>query len=723
VAERSLAPVIVGITGKRDLAGKDEAVRASVRACFELLEAALPGSRKILLSGLAAGADTIAADVARELGWKVIAVLPFGLDEFAADFDAEGTKRLYAYADPKTGSLRNDAGRVITLPPLIDPKTDQPFDTATLARREGTTNSSRSDHYEQVGQFIAERCAVLLAVMPAGEEPGRTGGTARVAEFRLRGMFDATTERIVEASQVLHKPVELDSPQVGPAWLIDLEADGKRPDQPLDRVWLWRPLLDQSGATVKIERLKAPGRKLLIGSLRLALRMHAFNELVGTIDERQYRKEFEAGAHRVDVSRNEIEDKARSSSEDASTMLRQMRQALSVIQGGKKRALTRTVAIIASLFIATVIAIEFHLQRETLPPLVLYVASVLGVLLVFALARLRAMQQYSEDYRAVAEALRVQVAWWDAGLTSRECRVDRMYLCGTVGSLATVRAAARYLVDAALLEKSAPRPSPGGVEEWINGQIRFFETRTRERRATSYKFEDTIWFLFIGSIGMALSLFPLTMALHGENPILGWIDHRLYTAHSNVVAWLTPWLIAAMPLALFGVARWLTFRSRTLHYGPRRWTIETFNFLIGLAAGVLFAVCVYGFLLPPYEIANEVIRLGIIGGHECQSPDRICFHHVAHRVIAGSTVVAAAIAGAIRFYAERRALEAELHSYREALATFQRARNGLDGGGNGAGDRAERRRQEILLELGRSALEENEEWIRAHRVRPLEPHL
>jgi len=110
-------------------------------------------------------------------------------------------------------------------------------------------------------------------------------------------------------------------------------------------------------------------------------------------------------------------------------------------------------------------------------------------------------------------------------------------------------------------------------------------------------------------------------------------------------------------------------------------------------------------------------------GAGCQGLDFACAHSVGHNLIAGLTVLVPAIAGAIRFYAERLALEAELHRYREALGTFKQAQQELDIFSGDTSEKARSRRERILLQLGRTALEENESWIRAHRARPLEPHL
>ena len=85
--------------------------------------------------------------------------------------------------------------------------------------------------------------------------------------------------------------------------------------------------------------------------------------------------------------------------------------------------------------------------------------------------------------------------------------------------------------------------------------------------------------------------------------------------------------------------------------------------------------------------------------------------------------VIASTAGALRFYVETLAFEPELHQYREALAIFQRAREELRKVEGDQSDHGRKRRAAILMSLGEKALAENEAWIRAHRLRPLEPRL
>ncbi len=47
MTELPTMPIIVGITGKRDLQGKDAAVREAVRAAFDLMDESLASSRKL----------------------------------------------------------------------------------------------------------------------------------------------------------------------------------------------------------------------------------------------------------------------------------------------------------------------------------------------------------------------------------------------------------------------------------------------------------------------------------------------------------------------------------------------------------------------------------------------------------------------------------------------------------------------------------------------------
>jgi hypothetical protein len=717
MSDRGVAPVIVGITGKRDLGDNAEQVRAALRACFDLLDEHLGASRKILLSGLAEGTDSIAAQLALERSdWGVVGVLPFKLGLFEEDFAGSAAETLRSIADPDTGALsKAQRGKVIVLDPLLARGTDHALDDASLARTNGESNPDRRDHYEQVGLFIAERSALLIAVMPSSDEPKRdkdnlacdangvplrVGGTARIVDFRLRGP-DRHSRQIVARSRELGAVSALDFPRTGPVWLIDLAAETGRDKVPLDTVQLWEeghaehavsrgvfgkmaaalrwffaPKPSHAGASGAISK-REPGQSAdLAEGLRLAVRIDALNRFA---EEPRWQKRIAARL-------------GNESDGDASALLRKARTALAVIQGRKKRDLVGVVMGLAVLFLAAVLALELHVEFHlAIWPYPLLFAV---IVVIYAVARLRMLQQFSEDYRAVAEALRVQLAWWDAGLTGPRHRADRIYLRGTSGTLGLVRAAVRCLVDGALLEKSPPRPRPGAAERWIGDQIRYFEQRIASRQILISWIEEVFWFLFVGSVGMACSLLSGVTRTVGQLP------------DSPLLHWL-PALAPAIWLGLFVFGRILS--QMATHHRALRRVYQVLNAFTAFVAGLLLAVAAYQYFGPDV----------------CVGPD-VCHDHAhcdpgtGHKLVLIMTVISAAMAGALRFFTERLASEAELHSYREILGAFTRARKSLVGlVGEDAGTAKERER--LLLDLGEAALQESESWIRAHRVRPLEP--
>jgi hypothetical protein len=697
VIDPDSAPLMIGVTGKRKLGGQDDAVRAALAACFDLLDRHLHHSPKILLTGLASGTDTIATEEARgRPGWTIVATLPLDDDLYAQDFDDAADARRFR------ALVGDQRVRVRTLEPLCDPRTGQPFTPHALARVPGTSNPDRTDHYEQVGIFIAERCALLIAVMPDDEQPddGKVGGTARVISYRLRGA-DAVARRIIGQSRELRPHDDLDSPQTGPVWLIDPNAAARTGDAPLRSVqlwesapaksprldgshWplvsllrgLWKPAVVDHGSPPEIVK-RHPGARALVAAARLA----------GRIDE------FNACAHWASSQPFVARRAAAIVGDDASSMLHWSRLVASAVQGWNKIRLSRTLFGLACLFVLAVGSLEVYIEFGLWWGVLTYTVLFGAILGVYFWAKRHLYQQYSEDYRAVAEALRVQLAWWDAGLTGAEHRVDRSYLRGTTGSLALVRAAVRHLVDAALLEKAFPRPSPERVREWVRSQVDFFKGRIEDRHVTLLWFEGFIWFFFVASLGMAATLLVPThetaeSAGHAESPL-----------HWDVGI---PYLLAGILVA--GILSHVFSRLGKEQPFGRRWVLYFVNFIVTLAAGAALATVVY--------------RMGgLASGYLDPTGCSAACGPASHKLVTMAMVVSVGLAAALRFLTERLAWEAELHSYRETFGNFVRAENAL----TRQPPIASRETQALLVGLGQLALEENESWIRAHRVQPLEP--
>lgn len=82
----STIPFVVGVSGHRNPKSPKD-VKKQCKRVFEFINKRSRDTPKILLSGMAEGADQIAAKVALESGWQVIAVLPMPYSEYRKDFN------------------------------------------------------------------------------------------------------------------------------------------------------------------------------------------------------------------------------------------------------------------------------------------------------------------------------------------------------------------------------------------------------------------------------------------------------------------------------------------------------------------------------------------------------------------------------------------------------------------------------------------------------------
>lgn len=671
---RTYAPLLVGIIGKRDLQGHDEAVRTAISTALGIIERDFPHSPKVLVSALAEGADTLGAEEALHRGWQVAAPLPFDIELYAEDFEGAAEARL------RTLAAR---ARTFALPPLTDPRTGAPFTADALSRRHDP-NPHRADHYEQVGLYIAEVCTLLIAVLPASERPGRIGGTARIIEARQHGAFDAKCRDVTERSSVLHAGSPLDPPAGGPIWLIDLAtiAQRKGEKQPFEVLL----------APAQVEDARASRARKLHTSLRLFDRLEDFNRRVTALPDQLWQ--------------DQVVKRAGGRPEDAAAVLLRLRHALSLIQGTAKTAVSRTIVALAVLFVAAILSFECYVAMPHTwagIALLINLVTVAAALSLYVFARVRRWSSYSEDYRAGAEALRVQLAWWDAGLRTAADRVDRIFMRGAIGSRTVVRAAIRSLVNGALLLAGPPQ-APANLQsverEWVGlpdrdgapmkGQVDYFARRVKSRHAAVARIGLTSWAMFMAALGMAVFLL---LAHSGNDEAL---RARMRTI-TDVFSLLS--LVAAGALLIWGASeRWGA--GDALALARRRYVLAAYwGFLFGLlGAAALFTA------------------LGILHYSD--------HHEWRLHVIIVLSVVTTAAAGALRFVAEKLSWEAEGRSYMEALALFRYAARRLkaarDDTGRPQADR-DAERGEIIRALGYEALKENEAWVRAHRERPLEP--
>lgn len=187
-------PIIVGVTGHRDIPAEDEAaISDAVRQHLKKIKEKYPDTPFKLISGLAEGADRLVAVVALELEFSLLAALPMDQDEYEQDFQ-------------NPNSLTHFRS-------LID-RADNCFVV------ESTPEQSRNGKYLALGHYIARHSQIVIALwdgvseqrMPDGTTQILMGGTADVVRLCQSGLLSMDSERIElpETTRVDHFYVRRD---------------------------------------------------------------------------------------------------------------------------------------------------------------------------------------------------------------------------------------------------------------------------------------------------------------------------------------------------------------------------------------------------------------------------------------------------------------------------------------------------------------------------------
>lgn len=169
--------LVIGVTGHRNLRASELAsLQAQVRAFLLGLRERYPLLPLVLLSSLAEGSDQLAAQVALDLGLRVVAPLPVPVELYRDDFEPSGSLALFErqlqHAEVLPLPLRHGNSReAIAVPGL-----------------------ARDQQYAQAGIFVSNHCHILLALWD-GRHSHRLGGTAQVVRFHLQGEMPGQIER------------------------------------------------------------------------------------------------------------------------------------------------------------------------------------------------------------------------------------------------------------------------------------------------------------------------------------------------------------------------------------------------------------------------------------------------------------------------------------------------------------------------------------------------
>ncbi len=505
-------PLIVGVTGHRDLRPEDtHTLEGLVRRLIEDVKNAHPHTPLLLLSPLAEGSDRLVARVALELGVRLVVPLPLPLDLYEQDFASEAS-----LAEFRRLLGRADSSYVL---PLMRGNTDQGI------RQYG---DQRNRQYAQVGALIARQSQVFLALWDGASDAGndKVGGTAEVVRFRLEGVppsYEPTSASPLSYSssgRVYH----LVTPRIG---------------QPVPPKALASELL-------------LPTRQTAASFDEREGWMDRFNEDALHFDAQLAPARVTSTSYLLNVKEHEVDAAARSL--PASAQMTMERYAVADTLALHFATYTRAAS--RKLFLWVFVSALFFNLFHSLPHphisehpslgerliavpwlLLLFLAS--SIVASYWVHREATEQDYQnkhQDYRALAEALRIQFFWQVAGVRGD---VADHYLRKQRGALEWIRNALRAWDTESsaneareAVEGLRPERLAYVARNWVFEQRNYFASKARREQATLEEEEKKIEWLVRISVVMAILLavvltVPLLVPIHALEAVKHWVEEPL----------------------------------------------------------------------------------------------------------------------------------------------------------------------------------------------------
>jgi len=358
------APIVVGVTGHRDIPDADNAVlESATRSVLTKIAGLTPNSPHVLISSLAEGADRMAARIAIQLGWDLGIVLPAPEEIYERDF-------------PDSNS-RDQFGDLLKLAAWIE---RLPADQAGVP------------DYLGAGIRLMQQSQLLLAYWD-GKDIGLPGGTGDIVKrflfdipdsgFGLSGNTPPDARPVIHIKTRRKKYPDLSSESLlgNTEWLAP-NPGGMGSDGELTR---WTEVLR------RIDIFNADVKRIIE------------TDLSKVESSRKYLDGEPLSVHRHTYPLN-----------NAASSMFSVADALSTCAQVERNAVFIKLAGLATL------AIIFQ-QIYSGPfssPFILGAALVSGIIavLVFKLASLSRVEDRYLDYRVLAEACRVQHFWLKTGV-------------------------------------------------------------------------------------------------------------------------------------------------------------------------------------------------------------------------------------------------------------------------------------------------------------------
>ncbi|MFT8671782.1 hypothetical protein [Acetobacter orientalis] len=228
--------ILIGVTGHRDLALESrDRVRIAVRHALTVWYQAF-GARLRVVTALADGADQLVAETAQELSIGVIALLPMNRAYYRSTLLAEGREKFDNF-------LKNiDVNDIIELPEID-------------IKEEADAEQRAAVQYEQLGILLCRQCHILLALWDGYDaEPlsarmsrqrAQRGGTAHVVSMRMNGEYTEVPVALFDQSILFAERLSrLELARSGPVLQIATPRTSRVMEQrtPGQAIWWDQPM-------------------------------------------------------------------------------------------------------------------------------------------------------------------------------------------------------------------------------------------------------------------------------------------------------------------------------------------------------------------------------------------------------------------------------------------------------------------------------------------------
>ncbi len=499
-------PIYIGVTGHKDI--PEETVpnlKATVRAVIQYLHDTYQNTPLTVISSLAEGADTLVAEVGLEAGCGLIAVLPMPREEYERDFPSDTARHGFR-------SLLDKAEAVFTMPYAKG-------STADSIRHPG---EHRDRQYAAAGNFVAAHSQVLLALWNGIEMQG-PAGTSAVVRTKLSGNFDQAT----------CKPDPFFVPDSGPVYYIFTRRRTKdagivtKPPKPAGMDWFE----DKGEHTITGVDVLYP-----------AFWNNQETGEKGRITPRAYYAEI---LHKIDAFNADAKSLCRSDEVQTSRQ--------SLLPAEHANGLPRGMAAICNLYgTADVLAQRFKAESlralkillagavvgfsflsifsellATVYILALFPATLGMLFLYWRHTEKKEIKDKFNDYRALAEALRVQFFWKLLG--SRESVTDH-YLRKFKREMGWILHAVRNVsIEANHACRTARPPDRNAsfelaMRHWVEDQRAYFEKKCREKQENIEKQQAFTLRLFVLAMLLVAALFAIKGVFvfvlgHADDPL------------------------------------------------------------------------------------------------------------------------------------------------------------------------------------------------------------